>query len=395
MIQYSFSTVLMAVLSSNLIIVFTAICFCNRDLLVSFGYRMFALVLGVALLRFIFPFQFSFTMNVVLPNILSQVVVIFRTPFYTDGSFYISLWRIFEFVWIIGILVRLIIFVVKQLVFNHQVVWYSRNLTDDERYSRLLDEICGDRPNPFWVFELNGLKVPVLYGIRHPRILIPAGLEMPENELRYLLSHETAHHYHHDILIKLGLSLLTIVYWWNPACYVLKAQLDAVLEMRVDDRVAGDTFDSKHGYLNCLVYVAEHKTDQTAKSIKLPENSIALFNVKRYNTLTNRFEIMDGEPKAYAKLLHVAALVLTVSLYLFSYFFIFEARYVFPEEDAATIEMSGSKNYAVLNDEGTYDIYYGDLLLKTVDSLENYPEGMPVYHDYDEVPAELRLPLYY
>ena len=394
MIQYSFSTVFMAFLSSNLIIVFTAICFCNRDLLVSFGYRMFALVLGITLLRFVFPFQFSFTKNIVLSNSLSHIISrIGHTRFMID-SLRISLWSIFEFIWIMGILVRLALFVKDELVFNHQVVWESINLTNDERYSRLLDEVCGDRPNPFWVFGLEGLKVPVLYGIRHPRILIPAGLEMPENELRYLLSHETAHHYHHDILIKLGLSLLTIVYWWNPACYALKAQLDAVLEMRVDNRVAGDTYDSKHGYLNCLVYVAEHKTDPTAKRIKLPENSIALFNMKKYNTLTNRFEIMDGEPKPYAKLLHVTVLAMTIAIYLFSYFYIFEARYFTPR-DEATIEMSAYNNYAVLNENGTYNIYYGDILLETADSLESYPEGTPVYQNYDEVPAELQFSPYY
>ena len=393
MIQYSFSTVFMAFFSSNLIIIFTAICFCNRDLLVSFGYRMFALVLGIALLRFVFPFQFSFTINVVLPKILSQIVVFLRTPFYTVGSFYISVWRIFELVWIIGILVKLIIFIVKQLVFDHQVVWQSINLTNNERYSRLLDEICGDGPNPFCVFALQNLQVPVLYGIRHPRILIPTGMELPETELRYLLSHETAHHYHHDILVKLGLNILTIVYWWNPACYVLREQLDAVLEMRIDNNVTGNDYDSQRGYLNCLVCVVEAGIERAEKGIKVPDNSIALFNLKNYNTLTNRFEVMSGKPKPYAKLLHVAALTVTVALYLLSYTFIFEARYY--KEDVETIEMSVSNIYAVLNENDAYDVYYGDTLLESVDSLENYPEGTPVYQNYEEVPEELQLPLYY
>lgn len=389
MLQYSFSTVLMAVLSSNIIIIFTAVCFCRKDLLVSIGYKMFALLLGIAFLRFAFPFQFSFTTNLVFPDTLSRGISFLRYYFYQSEYINISIWGIFESVWIIGILVRLGIFVIRHLAFNHRVVWQSRNLTDDERYSHLLDEICGDGPNPFSVYELGGLKVPVLYGIRHPRILVPAGMEMPERELRYLLSHETAHHYHHDILIKLGLSLLTIIYWWNPACYVLKAQLDAVLEMRVDNYVAGDNFDSKFGYLNCLVYVAEHTVDQAEKSIKLPESSIALFNLKQYSALTNRFDVMGGEPKPYARVLHVTALAMTVALFLFSYFFIFEARYAAPEEDMQTVDLSGPSTYAVLNDDNTYDVYYGGYQMDTVDTLDNYYEGMVVYDSLDEVPAEL------
>lgn len=389
--EFSLSTMLMAVFSSTIIIIFTAVCFCNRNLLVSFGYKMFAVLLGITFLRVVLPVQFPFTANIVLPDSISHAVALFRRPLYTVGPYVISRWGIFEIVWAIGSLVGLSIFLTRHLIFNHQVVWNSRNLSSDERYCRLLEEICGDRPNPFWVFELNGLEVPVLYGIRHPRILIPAGLEIPDKELRYLLSHEATHHYHHDILIKLGLNLLTIVYWWNPACYVLRAQLDAVLEMRVDNRVAGSTFDSRFGYLNCLVYVAEIDVDRKVKRIKPPANSIALFNLRRFNSLTNRFDIMGRTPKRYAKPLHIAALVVTVSLYLLSYTFIFEARYASQRKGVVTRDTSSTGFYAVLSEENKYEIYYGDYLVDTVDTLENYYDEMIVYNSLEDVPDELRV----
>lgn len=389
--EFSLSTMIMAFLSSNIIIIFTAICFCNRNLLVSVGYRMFAVLLGITFLRFILPVQFPFTANIVLPHTLSQIVAsIWHTRFWV-GSLGFSIWSVFEIIWIIGILIRLVVFLTKQISFHHKVVWKSRNLTEDERYSRFLDEICGDRPNPFWVFELNGLEVPILYGIRHPRILIPAGLEIPDKELRYLLSHETTHHYHHDLITKLGLNLLTIVYWWNPACYVLRAQLDAVLEMRVDNRVAGNTFDSQFGYLNCLVYVAEFDINRRVKRIKPPENSIALFNLRRYNSLTNRFNIIGEKPNRYARPLHIAALAATVTLYLLSYAFIFEARYVGREKGVVARDTSSTGFYAVLNEGNAYDVYYGNYLIETVDTLDNYYARIAVYGSLDDVPDELRV----
>ena len=389
--QYSFSTVLMAFLSSNVIIIFTAICFCNKDLLVSFGYKMFALLLGLTFLRFVLPFEFPFSINLVFPEILSQAVSFLRYPFYRSEHIRISIWIIFEFIWLVGALVMLILFIKDHLVFNHWVVWESINLTDDEHYSRLLDEICGDSPNPFWVFELSGLKVPMLYGIFHPRVLIPAGMELQEDELRYLLSHETAHHFHHDIIIKLGVNLLTIIYWWNPACHVLKGQLDAVLEMRIDDYVTDDTFESKRGYLRCLVHVAEEKAEQGTKYIKVPGNSIALFNPKGFNTLTHRFNMMSEKPKPYARFLHISAFVLTMGVYLFSYVFIFEARYAAPEENLATFDSLSSYTYLVLTGDNAYQVYCGTLLLDIVDSIDQYPEGTPVYNSIDEVPSELQV----
>lgn len=389
--EFSLSTMLMAVFSSTIIIIFTAVCFCNRNLLVSFGYKMFAVLLGITFLRVVLPIQFPFTANIVLPETFSRAISFLGYHFYQSEHLNISVWFIFELVWAIGILVGLSIFLTRQLIFNHQVVWNSRNLSSDERYCRLLEEICGDRPNPFWVFELNGLEVPVLYGIRHPRILIPAGLEIPDKELRYLLSHEATHHYHHDILIKLGLNLLTIVYWWNPACYVLRAQLDAVLEMRVDNRVAGSTFDSRFGYLNCLVYVAEIDVDRKVKRIKPPANSIALFNMRRFNSLINRFDIMGRTPKRYARPLHIAALVMTVSLYLLSYTFIFEARYTGREKGVVARDTSSTGFYAVLSEENKYEIYYGNYLVDIVDTLENYYDEMIVYNSLEDVPDELRV----
>lgn len=389
--EFSFSTMLMAVFSSSIILIFTAVCFCNKNLLVSFGYKMFAVLLGITLLRIVLPFEFPFTSNILLPHFLSQIVAnIWHTRF-NIGSLGVSIWTMFEVVWIIGIPIRLLFFLISHLIFHHQVVWKSKNLCNDERYCRLLDEVCGDRPNPFWVFELNGLEVPVIYGIRHPRILIPAGLEIPDKELRYLLSHEVTHHYHHDILTKQGFNLLTIIYWWNPACYVLRAQLNAVLEMRVDNRVAGKATDAQSKYMRCLAYIAEASVDRKVKRIKPPESTIALFNLRRYNSLMNRFHVIGVKPKRYAKALHVAALVMTVGLYLLSYTFIFEARYFAPENEATARDTSNAGFYAVLNADDKYEVYYGEYLVDTVDTLENYYDGMNVYHSLDEVPEELRI----
>lgn len=390
MLEYSFSTVLMAVLSSNIIIIFMAACFCHKNTLVSIGYKMFALLLGITFLRIALPFQFSFTTNVTLTPLLSQAISFFRERRFVIGSFKYSMWNICEFIWLVGILVKMTKFIKDHLVFNHWVVWYGIDVTEEGYYSQLLDEICGDAPNPFCIIELQGLDVPMLYGVRHPRILIPIGMKMSESNLRYLFAHETAHHFHHDILIKTGINLLTIAYWWNPACYVLKAQLDAVLEMRIDDQVSGNTFDSIREYLKCLIFVADLGNDKTGKHIKAPSNTLSLAKARFFNNTVNRFHMMGETPRPYARLLHVFAFALTVSLCLLSYFFIFEARYATPKESMTTIDLSAPGTYAVINEDNTYSIYYKGYLLETVDSLEHYSEDTPVYNSIEEVPSEFR-----
>lgn len=389
MLQYYFSTVLMAFLSCGIIIVFVAICFCNKKLLVSMGYKMFALLLGLTFLRLIFPFQFSFTSEVALPRFWSRAIGYFCHPFYVIGSLKISMWRIFEFVWVIVSIFLLVKFVRDQIVFKHTIILYGKDITDDERYSVILSEVCGNRPNPFRIIEMPGLEVPVLAGFFSPCILMPEGLELDTVDLRYLLSHETAHHFHRDILTKIGINLMAIVYWWNPACLMLQGQLNAILEMRIDSYVTGDIDEQIAGYLNCLVHVAENKVARSELKVKIPKGVIQLFDPRFFDNLVNRFHMMVEKPKPYARVLHIMALILTVALYLLSYCFIFEAQYFLPKDGETIIELFDS-TYAVLKEDNTYDIYFGGGLLDNVSSLENYPSDIVIYNSVDEVPEALR-----
>lgn len=389
MIQYSFSTMLMAVLSTNIILLITSLCFCHKSLLVSVGYKMFMLLLGIAFLRCIFPFQFSFTTNIALCAPLSYAVSLFCHTLFTIGSFNISLWTVTELVWLIGIAVNLRQFVKRQSDFHYYVITHSTDITQEGSYSAILDEICGQKPNPFRVLELPGLQIPVLYGMRSPSILVPVGMDISEYDLHYLLSHEAAHYFHRDILVKACLSLMTIIFWWNPACYLLKEQLDAILEMRIDHAVAGDTADTIIDYVNCLISVAAFSPDKTAGGNRKSGSSIALLDSNFYNNLMNRYHILCVKPKPCAKLLHMALLALTVSLYLLSYLYIFEARYIPPNQSATTIEASSENTYAILREDGLYDIYLGDFQVDTVSDLTYYPADMPVFKSLDEVPEEL------
>ena len=390
MIQYSFSTMLMAFLSCSIIIVFVSICFMNKKLLVSMGYKMFALLLGLTFLRLIFPFQFPFATNVVLPDALSQVVQHIRHPFLIVESLQISPWLIFEFVWVIVSIFLLVKFIRDQIVFRHTIILYGKDITDDERYAEILREVCGDRPNPFRIIEMPGLEVPVLSGFFSPCILMPEWLELDTVDLRYLLSHETAHYFHRDILTKIGINLLTTVYWWNPACIILQLQLNAILEMRIDSYVTGDVDKQVSGYLNCLVHVAEDEVARSEQKIKIPKGAIELFDPRLFDNLVNRFHMMSEEPKPYARALHITALILTVALYLLSYCFIFEAEYFMPESTEIVIDLSNSSIYAVLKEDGTYDVYYGGSWLMDASSLEYLSPDTPVYNSVDEVPEELR-----
>ncbi len=80
MIQFSFSSVLMTVLTSNLLLILVALFFRNEKTLARVGYRLTAVYCAVTLIRLLFPCELPFTKTVVLPSGISNLFALLRHP---------------------------------------------------------------------------------------------------------------------------------------------------------------------------------------------------------------------------------------------------------------------------------------------------------------------------
>lgn len=258
--HYSFSSVLMALISTNLLIIIITLCFRNKKLMLSIGYKVLAIFMVFAFLRFLFPIAFPFTQNIVLPNFLSKAVVFLRHPYQLSDTFSLSIWNTLEFIWIIGFLILFCLEIIQTIRFQRFIVKHGVVLTEEEPYHSILENInrLKHKKVSFEIILLDSLQTPQLFGIIHPKILLPVSLNLTERELYYVLCHEASHHFHHDILRKFCINLLCTFYWWNPACHLLKAQLDTVFEMRVDYSLVGTDHDRIIEYSQCLLTIAEN-----------------------------------------------------------------------------------------------------------------------------------------
>lgn len=82
---------------------------------------------------------------------------------------------------------------------------------------------------------------PMMTGFFRPSILIPKAMEYTDpEELSYILRHELAHFQGHDIWLRLAVDLLTVLFWWNPAAYILRNSITHALELRSDARACRD-----------------------------------------------------------------------------------------------------------------------------------------------------------
>ena len=374
MFHYSFSTVMMAVITSNLIIVLIALCFRHKKLLLSMGYRLLIVFLLLTLVRFMFPLELKLATEVRFPKFLSLIITYVRHIFVYFHGIPISMWTIFECIWLIGIAYKLYFHVHECASAERFLILNSIDITEQEPYAAALAEACGGRKNHFRILKVPDLPMPCLYGIRHPRILLPMAGELTGTDLYYTLRHEISHHYHHDLVIKQIVNFLSIVYWWNPACLILKSQVNLLLEMRVDDTLVKGNSEVARAYLETLINIAESSTEHSS----LPVGLMVSLTHKDAGVLSRRFEMICYRKDYASPPVTIALSALIFAMYLGSYLFTLESYYFIDDGVEETFDNTDSIMYAVPREDGTYDIYMGDLLMENADSLEYY-QGITIY----------------
>lgn len=379
MIHYSISTVGMAVITSNILLILVTVLFQNQKLMINTGYKLLALFIGLTVLRFLLPFELPFTSTVLLTEFesVSQIIASLRHYIFSFGSVELSIWRIFELIWLTGFLINLLHYIQLHRKARYFILANSLEAGENEPFHSLLERICRERgrKNPFRVLIVSGINTPMIYGIFAPRILIPENLELTEEEWYYVLSHEASHHFRHDLFIKTLAKIITMIYWWNPAGYVLNKQIDVVLEMRVDNIVAAFNRETIIKYLHCLTELGERATEENV----LPKAVTLSLLTKENSSLIQRYHMLISAIQKKSHVVKVLSFILIFGIYAASHLFIFEADYTPPKVAEESVAQSEDNTYAILKSDGTYDIYFEGYLIETTDSLEYFSSDIPIY----------------
>ena len=78
----------------------------------------------------------------------------------------------------------------------------------------------------------------VTWGVRHPRVLLPAGADgWCEDRVRLVLLHELAHIARGDWIVQLAAELMRALYWFNPLIWIASRRLRQESERACDDAV--------------------------------------------------------------------------------------------------------------------------------------------------------------
>ena len=108
---------------------------------------------------------------------------------------------------------------------------------------------------------VESVSSPAVWGVRRPVILLPRALveTLSEDEIRLVLLHELMHVKRGDRAYQALLTILQIVYWFNPLLYFARLRMNRLQELGCDASVVEQLNDqSKPQYRETLIRTAQH-----------------------------------------------------------------------------------------------------------------------------------------
>lgn len=382
MLHFSFSTVLMASLASIAVAVLIALILSNKDMMVCAGHKILAVFIGLAFVRLLFPFELPFATNVLLPLSFSKAVFYFRQTRTTIMGFRISLWNIFVAIWVVGILFGLYRYIRSYRQAREHIFKYGHDKTSDDRYRMILGMVCEQYriPCPFRVVELQGLAVPIIFGMKDPCIILPEHMSIPTDKLYYIFQHEILHHLHHSFAVKNIIQIVAIIYWWNPVRLLLCYCSNLLMEMHIDAALTQRDREITEQYASCLLYIKQESLRQAAELPAYFQKDAPSFARAKQDDLLKRTLVLLCRARPWKTLAVNAvltALIMVISVS--SYVFILKAHYSPPHFSETYAEPTEDNAYFILNDDSGYDLYINDKYFETIPALDQYYIGIKIY----------------
>jgi beta-lactamase regulating signal transducer with metallopeptidase domain len=316
-----------------------------------------------------------------ITRLMPIIYQVFNKPLIIIGSFPVSVFLAITVVWISGSLYYFSK-IVRSYYNTHKILAYVKeNATN--RFDPILSKVLSryKKPASFRVYETEGVHSPMVFGVRHP-VIILSDLKLSDKEWEYIFSHEIAHFYHKDLTIKLVLEIFHSLYWWNPLIHLIKKQLYKLLEINADITVVKQ-YSRVEGvsYLQCLVKVAkrcaEVKTD----------NLVVAFQGQHPSVVSRRvYVILNEVPvnrRSFIVSFFVPAVLCLLTMVL-PYFVTIAPYGVTEETKRETFEFDKISMFFIQKEDGTYDLYIDGFFshnqeIAVFDGLQ-----LPIYSSLEE-----------
>ena len=304
---------------------------------------------GIIALRSVLPFEWSFTHTFLVPGIYSTISAFFHKSVLEVGPFDVSVFYVVVGVSLSVTIAKLTAMLIKQ----HFYGVYLSTLPVDECIE--VEGFCGR------IRHIKCVKDPLAccamtVGLIRPYIVFPA-LTLSDNERKMIISHELAHIRNHDVLIKYGVEMVCLLYWWNPLMKALYKTISDSLEKRADSSVVSDFSEVERiDYLECLLRMTKYSNTKD-------DVFILGFNRDGYAVKDRFNSILNPE---YSKGLSVVVVVCMLLVATTTSFVTFEP-YGTPDEVGMAVFGGSEKPFFEERSDGMFDFYSNGEYVGTIE----------------------------
>ncbi len=261
--------------------------------------------------------------------------------------FGVSIGEMLIIVWLLGTVIQILRLIVRYRNFGTKIRLIKESGKDVS--SSLIEEYGIHKAR---IIMTEKTKIPMTVGIGSYTILIPK-LDYSDRENELIQRHELTHIKNGDLIIQLLVNVLCVVYWWNPAVYMFRKNLEQYFELRCDGTVTYNMSKQEIAeYLEILLKIYKNGNDNDSSTTigVIEDYSIGGKELKeRFERLSQRIE-----RKSRRYFGRLAAFILAAGLLIMSYSFIIQSDYPAPKMDEDAIEVTQENACVVHLKDGSY-----------------------------------------
>ncbi len=228
----------------------------HNKMLSHFGTSLVLGVTSIVILRFLIPVELPFTKSVYIYSIYPDIYHFFIDDFATINGFPINLCRLLAGIWITGS-VLLFCRSIRDYIKAYQFCKSCPPLEQKqilETFTQAYAEMGKNKR--FHIAVSDKVNTPLIFGISKSFIITPP-IDLSEQDWYFIFKHELTHYYRGHLFYHLLCEVMCCLYWWNPAVYLIRRLMRALLEMDVDTSVTRLlATEDTYAYIDCLTKMA-------------------------------------------------------------------------------------------------------------------------------------------
>lgn len=175
------------------------------------------------------------------------------------------------------------VYVIKQIVKRNKAMKNSIPVENDKRVIEALNLFRLKRKIDVLISDK--IKVPITYGVIHPKIILQSHILKDDELLKYVLIHELTHIRKFDIVFNHIKNLIACIYWYNIFILIASRYMEDDIEVLCDKLViqrVGDTVNNRKEYCISMLKLIEQEENAKRVVLKLHPTKERMIIMKKW-----------------------------------------------------------------------------------------------------------------